>query len=1208
MSTDLGLKQRLEASLERLELAAEAAGIGFWDWDLLADRLSADAHGATLFGLSTTGVASREAFARLIHPDDSTGFHAALEQALRSSDRHQHRCRVRRVDGDMRHLDIQMKVTRDAAGRPVRMLAMTSDITHEVHAAEQLAAKASHERQLVERLSVAMQAAGLSCWEFSYLEKKFTWIEGLPDGLDAKVVDLEEANRVLVESSIPEEAEAVRRATGEALAAGAQTLSSRMRRYAPDGSIQHTQIYQQFMRDAQGRPVRALGATRVVTEEVEAAERLREQTEQLQQAQRRLERASLSVQEGHWEIDLVTRKHWASSNYYALLGYEPGEIELDSADTISSIVHPEDEPRATAVARSHILHNTEHDVEMRVRCKGGDYRWFRLRGSAERDANGVALRLSGSIHEIQKQKLAEDALREAQARFQRAIQGTQDGLWEVDMSIGKMWMSPRMHELLGFADGELPDRHDVLRDRVHADDLAGSDEAIRANLEEGRSVDMEVRMRTKSGEYRWYRLRGTPGQNTSGRVLRVSGSMQDVTESREARDALVRASEAAQAANRAKSEFLANVSHEIRTPMNGIIGMTSLMLDTPLDRTQRDYADTIRASADSLLTVINDILDFSKIEAGKLDIESIEMDLPGNIEDVGATMAFQAAAKGLELIINVHPQVPARVMGDPQRIRQCLINLLGNAIKFTRAGEIAAEVSVAARESGSVVTRFEVRDSGIGIAADTVKSLFQPFVQADSSTTRHFGGTGLGLSIVRRLVEMMGGQVGAESVLGQGSTFWFELPMKQVLDVPAQRETRAARAGKRVLVVDDNETNRRVLATHLGHAGYEVMLACGGREALTTMRLAIGNSKPFDVVIVDFQMPDMDGAMLGERINSDPGLSRSRVVLLTSMDRHGDMGRFAAMGFAGYLSKPVRARELLVCLDKVLARDAHDWHAQTHPIVTASAFHEHSAALRYSGKVLLVEDNPVNQKVARRFLERLGCEVTVAENGVESIAAWESGDFKIVLMDVQMPVMDGYTATRHIREREGGRRRTPIVALTANAMTGQLERCLDAGMDGLLTKPLAVDRLQEILERHGLAAPEVPMDETAVEELVTAPLPAPPLDVAQLRDLVGDDNEFIRSIAESFRASTAALLASLCAAAAKGDRTQVARAAHQIKGASANLFAEPLREISAQIEAQAVSLPDGEMQLRIARLTLEVGRATAALQAFADAPSKVAVG
>ena len=649
------------------------------------------------------------------------------------------------------------------------------------------------------------------------------------------------------------------------------------------------------------------------------------QTQKLRDVQRRLERASYSVLEGHWEIDLITRKHWVSSNYYRLLGYQPDEIDLSTTDRLEQIVHPEDVAWSKLEAQNHIDHGAPYDQELRVRVKSGEYRWFRVRGSAERDIHGKAIRLSGSIQDIHKQRRAEDELKVTRERLERAIRGTQDGLWEYDILNSRLWVSPRYEEILGYGEGELLRYKSRAEMVIHPDDIEIWRAAQRAHSEQRAPFDVEVRMQTKSGEYRWIRARGRAERDAQGRPVRVAGSIQDVTDARAARDALVQAKEAAQAANRAKSEFLANVSHEIRTPMNGILGMTALLLDTPLQEQQREYLETIRASADSLLRVINDILDFSKIEAGKLDIDVVNMNLPRTVEDAASIMAFQATTKNLKFGVRVHPDVPRHVMGDPQRIRQCLLNLVGNAIKFTNVGEVAVEVSKTGERDGLALIRFEVRDTGIGIAPETIPSLFQPFVQADASTTRHFGGTGLGLSIVRRLVEMMEGEVGVSSEPGKGSVFWFVLPMR-----PAAK---------------------------------------------------------------------LDSA-------DDRGIAQGR-----------------ALEFG---------------------------------------------AARYSGKVLLVEDNIVNQKVGQKILERLGCEVTVASNGEEGIRAWESGDFKLVLMDVQMPVMDGYTATRQIREQEGSRKRTPVIALTANAMTGQLERCLEAGMDGLLTKPLETERLREILDRCGL--------------------------------------------------------------------------------------------------------------------------------------------
>jgi len=637
----------------------------------------------------------------------------------------------------------------------------------------------------------------------------------------------------------------------------------------------------------------------------------------------RLERASLAIQEGHWELDLVARTHWASSNYYALLGYKRDETSFDTFEKVSSIVHPDDRATVTATARRHMADpGVPYEVELRVAMKDGGYRWFRLSGSAERDASGKPVRLLGSIQDIQKQKIAEDALREVQSRFERAIHGTQDGLWEADVASGVMWLSPRMQALLGFAEGELGDHVDVLRERVHPEDLAVADAALKECLDQKLPIDREMRLRTKEGAYRWFRLRATPGLAPDGAVQRMSGSIQDVTSECESRDELIKVSEAAQAANRSKSAFLANVSHEIRTPMNGIIGMTSLLLDTALDETQRECASTIRDSACSLLSIINDILDFSRIEAGRMQIERASMDLHATVSDVVTMMAFQAEAKRLTLVKRIAPDVPRRVLGDAQRLRQCLTNLLGNAIKFTAEGEVTLEVTVERGEGESGSVRFEVRDTGIGISSDAATGLFEPFVQADSSTTRDFGGTGLGLSIVKRLVELMAGEVGVRSELGQGSTFWFALPLER--------------------------------------------------------------------------------------------------------DRSCDT------------SSPAAPR----------------------PSPPSTAF---------AGRVLLVEDNLVNQKVGQRFLERLGCEVTVVANGQEAIDACRADIFRLVLMDVQMPVMDGYTATRRIREMEGTARRTPIVALTANAMASQVQQCFEAGMDGVMTKPLEAERLEDTLRQFGLA-------------------------------------------------------------------------------------------------------------------------------------------
>jgi PAS domain S-box-containing protein len=831
--------------------------------------------------------------------------------------------------------------------------------------------------------------------------------------------------------------------------------------------------------------------------------------------------------------------------------------------------------RAEALALSEAARSRHESSELREA----------LRRAEAADAEREAAR--GKIAHQSEQLL------EVQARFERAISGTQDALFEFDLRTGAFWHSPRLLQMLGYRQGEMPQTAGpiTLESLVHPDDVPRLRDATVEHLERLVPYDIEYRMRTRRDDWLWVCSRASAQRDEIGTPLFLAGSIHDTTESRAAREAILCAAAEAEAANTAKSTFLATMSHEIRTPMNGIIGMTGLLLDTPMDRVQRDYAETIRTSADSLLTILNDILDFSKIEAGKLDIETIELDLGANVDDVGALMAFQAAARGLELVVNVRPEVPERVLGDPQRIRQCLLNLVGNAIKFTRGGEVVLDVCLLGRQNGKALVHFEVRDTGIGIAPDSLAKLFQPFMQADSSTTRKFGGTGLGLSIVRKLVEMMGGQCGAQSELGQGSTFWFTLPLELSSINEEQQRASSLPRGKRVLLVDDNETNRRVLSTQMMHAGYSVELASCATDALKILRNP--GPSPIDVVVLDYQMPDLDGAMLGAQVMKDDRIVPTRLVLLTSLDRSGDMQRFANIGFTAYLTKPVRTRELLDCLDKALAHEAQDWHMRSQPIITRGTLIADDSKRQYSGKVLLVEDNEINQRVARRFLERLGCEVSVVGDGRQAIEAYQKDSYGFILMDMQMPVMDGLEATRQIRRLEGTKLRTPIVALTANAMMGQLEQCLEAGMDDYLTKPLDVSRLQDVLDRFmdkrasAAGAGAVPVQSKVPDRSVRM----------RLEEIAGGDAEFAQEIVTAFILGGAETLSEMRAWATASDCQALSRAAHKLKGASANLHLESLTALAFDIECRAKRHEQRDWMTDMEKLAIELRRAAETLRA-----------
>lgn len=890
--------------------------------------------------------------------------------------------------------------------------------------------------------------------------------------------------------------------------------------------------------------------------------------EELRHANSRLDLAIRGSNVGIWEIDMPDGDYCKGRVYYLnvweQLGYD-AKYSTDHA-TWRALWHPDDQQSVERAIRACLNGETkEFQAEYRVRHRDGSYRWMLSRGAAVRDATGRPVRFVGSRFDITDRKRVEEALRESEQRFRDTFENAAVGMAHVDMDGRFLRVNETLCQIVGYTRGEL--LCTTFQELTYLDDLAADLEQFTSLLRgDVPSYSTEKRYVRKDGSLVWVAMSVSLQRDAAGKPVNTICAIQDITSRKRLEEELRQAKEVAEAANRAKDEFLANVSHEIRTPMNAILGLTELTLDTPLAEDQRQSLRTVRSAANNLLSIINDLLDFSKIESGNVTLHPADFSLRATVGDTMRALAVRAHRKGLELMCQVQPDVPDALIGDAGRLRQVLLNLVGNAIKFTDSGEVVvctecvrAEAGGAPSSNGEALLRFTVRDTGIGIAQDKQDRIFQAFEQEDTSTTRKHGGTGLGLTIADRLVGLMGGQITVKSELGRGSTFSFTANFARQTQRPdlAPVQTPVLLHDLPVLIVDDNATHRHILEEWLRAWQMKPKALGDAVAALDALWHGVACGRPYPLILLDARLPNVDGLTLAAHIRQRAELSATRVILLTSGDRGADLARLQQQRVNAHLLKPIQQEELLDTIYRVMnqsqgeiqppvARPAE----RTPPAVPPAP----GAALRRVG---VAEDNELNAQLLEQLLVRRGHQVRVASNGREALTLAEEGAVDLLLLDVHMPELDGFQVARAIRERErtrGGH--LPVIALTARSRPEDRQRCLAAGMDEFLAKPVKAADLWGVIDRVGAAAPSPPGPEHGLLD--------PPILLASC----GGDASVLEKICRTLEARLPDHLAAVQEALGEGDAGRLREAAHKLCGMVAT-FSTAAGKVASELEDHA---------------------------------------
>lgn len=934
-----------------------------------------------------------------------------------------------------------------------------------------------------------------------------------------------------------------------------------------DGGVRWIRDHISRVKNNQGVLIRLYGVAEDVTEQRHAQEKMKKSEE-------RLALALESTEDGVWDWNAKGGDLFVSQRYMAMLGYDHQTLK-SPFDHWRELVHPDDQEVVLEAFTDHLKDRSgSFECVHRLKKTDGSWLWVLSRAKVvSRDAGGAAERVIGTIVDITEQKKAQDRIRQSEERLQLALEATEDGLWDWNIEKGKVYFSRRCSEMLGYTPLDLDDTVESWKRWIHPEDIQVAEKQMEAHLAGLTPVlEAEVRMSNQSGEWCWVQTRGKVVKyDVAGTPLRMTGTHKDITERKRAEAVLRQAKDAAESATRAKSDFLAMMSHEIRTPMNGIIGMVTLLLETSLDETQLEYAATVRRSSEALLSIINDLLDFSKIEANRMKIESVGTNLRACIEEVGGLCAPEAQEKGIEFVVNIDSNIPLGVRADPGRLRQILINLTSNAAKFTSEGHIILEVSVLSLEESKARILFSVEDTGIGISTEFQQKLFEPFSQEDSSTTRPYGGTGLGLVICKRLVELMGGEIGVESLPDKGAKFHFDL----TLDIIGKTDSDESGVFSTTLdktmalVIEPSVYNRQALGSLFALWGCRADIATNLEQAVAFLKNKQMMGKTYDSIMINESVDGISAtsalAMMAHQVDFDiPG------VVMTPLSKRSEGEKLLTGRVVDYLTKPVKTKALFEILRTAPTMERRISGDQTKKISTVNDckwdFHGY--------RVLIVEDNPVNQQLAAALMREVGIQWDLAENGRIALEFLMQKNYHLILMDCMMPEMDGYQTTREIRQGVTDDSEIPIIAMTAAAMPGDREKCLAAGMSDYLSKPIKTNELYEMIRRYLPMATTPKMESMAASQ--TAPVPSKNVmghsegvDLSVFEKAADGDRDFVLQMLQMAVNEIQGKLPRLRKSIEEQKISNTVRIAHSLKGNAMNLRDEAMTELCLKMENAA---------------------------------------